>query len=132
MITLSKHILFSFILCLLFSPLQGQTDPNKGFLKIKNDIFWDTQEGDPLYSQGGGIFSFKDPEDGQTKYFWYGAKYQESEKYRNDPSVTPERDNFVSVTCYVSTDLVNWTSHGDVLTLDELNKILSRRAGQDV
>lgn len=69
MITLSKHILFSFILCLLFSQSQGQSGPNKGFLKIKNDIFWDTQEGDPLYSQGGGIFSFKDPKDGQTKYF---------------------------------------------------------------
>lgn len=122
MITFSKNILFSFIFCLLFSQLQGQSNPKKGFLKIKNDIFWDTQDGHPIYSQGGGIFSFKDPEDGQTKYFWYGAKYQESEKYRNDPSVTPERDNFVSVTCYVSKDLVNWTSQGDVLTLDELNK----------
>lgn len=27
---------------------------------IKNDVFWNTIEGQPIYSQGGGIFRFKD------------------------------------------------------------------------
>ena len=89
---------------------------------IKNDTFWNTADGEPLYSQGGGIFRFTDPKTGVEKYYWYGAQYEESELYRHDPSVTQPNDNFVSVTCYTSTDLVNWKSEGDVLTVDELNK----------
>ena len=27
---------------------------------IKKDIFWDTKDGLPIFSQGGGIFRFKD------------------------------------------------------------------------
>lgn len=89
---------------------------------IKNDVFWDTQDGQPIYSQGGGIFKFVDPETKTEKYYWYGAKYKEAELYRNDPSITQTRDHFVSVTCYTSTDLVNWKSEGEVLTRPELDK----------
>ncbi len=82
---------------------------------IKNDVFWDTKDSQPIYSQGGGIFKFKDKE-GIEKYYWYGVHYEEAEKYRKAPSVTYQHCTFKSVTCYSSTDLVNWTSEGDVLT----------------
>ncbi|GAB6010966.1 family 43 glycosylhydrolase [Viscerimonas tarda] len=92
------------------------------YFNIKNDAFWDTQDGQPIYSQGGGIFSFTDPKTGIEKYYWYGVRYREAELYRNDPSVTQAKDNFVSVTCYTSTDLVNWKFEGDALTRAELDK----------
>lgn len=92
------------------------------FFNIKNDTFWNTQDGSPLYSQGGGVFSFTDPNTGTEKYYWYGAQYKESELYRNDPSVTQPIDNFVSVTCYSSTDFVNWKFESNALTRSELDK----------
>src|SRR5690606_12325826 len=55
---------------------------------IQNDTFWNTADGEPLYSQGGGIFRCTDPKTGVEKYYWYGAQYEESELYRHDPSVT--------------------------------------------
>ncbi|MBE8721946.1 family 43 glycosylhydrolase [Sphingobacterium pedocola] len=120
---LLKTLLLSVVLSLTFNASRSQTDrASKGFLPITNDVFWDTKDGHPIYSQGGGIFTFKDPVDGVEKYYWYGAQYKESDLYRKDPSVTPPRDNFVSVTCYTSTDLVNWESKGDALTRDETDK----------
>ncbi len=89
---------------------------------IHNDVFWNTKEGKPIYSQGGGIFSFTDPATHTKKYYWYGAHYKEAETYRNNPSVTLHTDTFESVTCYSSTDLVNWTSESDVLTKEEILK----------
>ncbi len=89
-------------------------------LNIKNDAFWDTKDGEPIYSQGGGIFRFKDPKTNQEKFYWYGVRYDEAERYREDPSVTLNKGNrFNSVTCYTSTDLVNWESEGDALTREE-------------
>lgn len=89
---------------------------------IKNDVFWKTKDGRPINSQGGGIFRFADPVTGVKKYYWYGVYYKEADIYRNDPSVTLANNNFESVTCYSSTDLVNWTFEADVLTKDETNK----------
>lgn len=89
---------------------------------IKNDIFWSTKEGLPIYSQGGGIFRFPDPVSGIMKYYWYGVHYKEAETYRNDPSVTQSRNNFVAVTCYSSTDAVNWRFENNVLTKAEVDK----------
>ncbi|NGM66911.1 family 43 glycosylhydrolase [Sphingobacterium sp. SGR-19] len=120
--TLIKTLFISVLLLLILKTVKSQTDTaSKGFLPITNDVFWDTKDEHPIYSQGGGIFRFKDPESGIEKYYWYGAQYRESALYRNDPSVTPPRDNFVSVTCYTSTDLKNWESKGDVLTRDEMD-----------
>ncbi|UCS91645.1 family 43 glycosylhydrolase [Echinicola marina] len=93
---------------------------------IKNDTFWDTQDGDPIYSQGGGIFTFTDPEDGVEKYYWYGVHYEEAELYQEDPSVTHKRTNFKAVTCYTSTDLVNWESKGPVLDKAEVEENYQR------
>ena len=89
---------------------------------IKNDSFWDTKNGKPIYSQGGGIFKFSDPETGKEKYYWYGVHYKQAETYREDPSVTQERNNFEGVNCYTSTDLVNWEFEANVLTPDEVFK----------
>ncbi|UOQ68805.1 hypothetical protein [Hymenobacter volaticus] len=57
-------------------------------LNIKNDIFWNTKDGQPIYSQGGGIFKFKDPKSSQEKYYWYGVHYKEAETYRASPNKT--------------------------------------------
>jgi hypothetical protein len=89
---------------------------------IKNDIFWNTVDGQPIYSQGGGIFRFAEPVTGTQKYYWYGVHYLGAEKYRQDPSVTQSGSGFESVTCYSSTDLVNWKFERDVLTQDEVNQ----------
>lgn len=94
---------------------------------IKNDVFWFTKTGLPINSQGGGIFQFADPLTGEKKYYWYGVHYKEADTYRNDPSVTQEKNTFESVTCYSSTDLVNWTFEADVLTTEELKKQVNYR-----
>lgn len=96
------------------------------FFNIKNDTFWNTVDGNPIYSQGGGVFQFKDPNSGELKYYWYGVHYREAELYRQDPSITQERNYFVSVTCYSSVDLVNWKFENDVLTRDELDRNFRR------
>jgi hypothetical protein len=98
-----------------FNPVNAQTGT------IRNDVFWDTKDGRPIYSQGGGIFRFDDPSTGEKKYFWYGVHYKEAEAYRSDPSVTHPRTNFVAVTCYTSTDLVAWKFENNVLTKEELD-----------
>ncbi len=87
---------------------------------IRNDVFWDTQDGTPIYSQGGGIFKFTDPETHAPAYFWYGSHFREAEQYRKDPSVTLERNSIVGVTCYKSTDFVHWKDMGHVLTVDDI------------
>lgn len=89
-------------------------------MTIRNDQFWNTVEGEPIYSQGGGIFRFIDPATGKNTFFWYGAHYREAEQYRQDPSVTLQRDRFVGVTLYTSDDLVHWHSRGHVLTAEDV------------
>ncbi|UKM63856.1 family 43 glycosylhydrolase [Flavobacteriaceae bacterium GSB9] len=88
--------------------------------KIKNDQFWNTVDGKPIYSQGGGIFKFNDPFTGKEKYYWYGVHYEEAELYRENPAITHERNHFVAVSCYSSTDLVNWTFENNVLVKEEV------------
>jgi hypothetical protein len=89
---------------------------------IKNDVFWNTKDGRPINSQGGGTFTFADPVTGIKKYYWYGVHYAEADNYRSDPSKSYANTTFESVTCYSSIDLVNWTFEADVLTKDETNK----------
>lgn len=97
---------------------------------IKNDSFWDTKNGKPIYSQGGGIFKFPDPETGEEKYYWYGVHYKGAETYREDPSATQRGIGFEGVTCYSSTDLVNWEFEANPLTPDEVfNESDGRRRG---
>lgn len=81
---------------------------------ITNDTFYVDTDGNPIFSQGGGIFKFGDI------YYWYGVKYEQAVAYADNPVVTTaSRSNsttFSTVTCYSSTDLVNWTFEGDVVT----------------
>lgn len=93
--------------------------PRGSWQNIKNDCFWDTAEGLPIYSQGGGIFVFPDPETGHDRYYWYGVEYQECEKYRNNPAATLPNATFKNVTCYSSDDLVNWHFEANVMTPKE-------------
>ena len=94
-------------------------------LNIKNDLFWNTKDGKPINNQGGGIFKFKDAA-GKEKYYWYGVHYKEADIYRIDPSVTLPNATFESVTCYSSTDLVNWTFEADVFTKEEAFKTAAK------
>lgn len=84
---------------------------------INNDTFWKTTSGSYIYSQGGGIFRFPDA-DGVEHYYWYGVKYQEAVDYCPKALAGSKSNitNFLSVTCYRSDDLVNWTFVNDVLT----------------
>ncbi|MEO7982825.1 MAG: family 43 glycosylhydrolase [Bacteroidota bacterium] len=95
---------------------------NAQSFNISNDVFWNTKDGRPINSQGGGIFRFTDPVTGKEKYYWYGVYYEEADTYRSNPSVTLPKCTFKSVTCYSSVDLVNWVFEGDVLTKDEVKK----------
>jgi hypothetical protein len=82
------------------------------FEPITNNSFWTDTDGNPIYSQGGGIFRFGDT------YYWYGVRYQEAEPYRADPSRIYKTSTFQSITVYTSTDLVNWTFKNDIATRD--------------
>lgn len=119
-----------FILCIFFTVSFGGKQTLAQPQNIKNDRFWNTKDDKPIYSQGGGIFKFSDPESGKEKYYWYGVHYKQAETYREDPSVTYDRNNFEGVNCYTSTDLVNWEFEANVLTPDEVfQKSAGRRWG---
>lgn len=90
--------------------LKKEGDPN-----ILNDVFWLDTDGNTIFSQGGGIFKFGDT------YYWYGVKYEEAEKYVQNPKVSYSKDTFAGVTCYSSKDLVNWKNEGIVVTKDAVN-----------
>jgi hypothetical protein len=77
---------------------------------ISNDTFWKDTSGNPIYSQGGGVFKFG------SKYYWYGVKYNGAVTYYNSPTGKNSDSSFNAVTCYSSTDLVNWTFENNVLT----------------
>ena len=107
----------NFLLVLTVSLILANVVPvNAQNRNIKNDVFWDTKDGRPIYSQGGGIFRFKDPKTGQEKFYWYGVHYKGAEIYRNLPNKTVPGSGFESVTCYTSTDLVNWDFESDAMT----------------
>lgn len=111
--------IFSLSLCTAAAQPAAKRGKNHTIL---NNTFWDTVDGHPIYSQGGGIFTFKDPATGKPKYFWYGVRYKESAAYRADPSITHAQATFASVTCYSSNDLINWTFENNVMDSTETNK----------
>src|SRR5688500_1098509 len=77
---------------------------------ITNDVFWKDTSGNNIYSQGGGVFKF-----GST-YYWYGVQYAGAAQYAANPFGKKEDTTFVAVTCYSSTDLVNWTRQNNIVT----------------
>jgi len=81
------------------------------FQTITNDTFWNDTSGNPIYSQGGGVFKFGDT------YYWYGVHYLGAELYRANPTKQFNNDvTFVSIPVYSSKDLVNWTFENNVAT----------------
>ncbi|MFJ6671184.1 carbohydrate-binding protein [Actinosynnema sp. NPDC091369] len=81
------------------------------FQTITNNTFWNDTNGNPIYSQGGGVFKFGDT------YYWYGVHYLGAESYRANP--TRKYDNevsFISIPVYSSRDLVNWKFENRVAT----------------
>lgn len=81
------------------------------FLPIANNSFWNDTDGNPIYSQGGGIFRFGDT------YYWYGVKYAGAPLYRANPTRLFNNDvTFVSIPVYSSKDLVNWKFENEVAT----------------
>jgi hypothetical protein len=79
-------------------------------LTITNDRFWRDTSGNFIYSQGGGVFKFG------SKYYWYGVKYNGAVTYANNPVSKNSDTSFNAVTCYSSTDLVNWKFESNALT----------------
>ena len=77
---------------------------------VQNDKFWLDTDRNLLASQGGGVFKFG------AKWYWYGVRYTGAATYYADPSNPVKNAVFQSITCYSSTDLVNWKFEGDVLT----------------
>ena len=78
---------------------------------IQNDEFWHDTDGNPIYSQGGGVFRFGDT------WYWYGVRYDGAELYYANPTRLYNNNvNFESVTAYSSKDLVSWTFENDVAT----------------
>lgn len=86
---------------------------------IENDVFWYTSTNRPIYSQGGGIFRFADAK-GKEHYYWYGVHYSGAESYLKSPTGKTDDTGFVSVTCYQSDDLMNWTFVRDVMTTTQM------------
>ncbi|GAA2127723.1 family 43 glycosylhydrolase [Streptomyces synnematoformans] len=81
------------------------------FETITNDVFWNDTSGNPIYSQGGGVFKFGDT------YYWYGVHYTGAEYYRANPTRKYDGDvSFVSIPVYSSKDLVNWKFENRVAT----------------
>ena len=63
--------MFKILLIVILLPMvqsAGQVAVGDGFKPIHNDTFWNTSDGRPLYSQGGGIFRFADPQTGRERY----------------------------------------------------------------
>jgi len=117
-----KYSLKAILIFLCMINLCSMYTVSAQLLNIKNDVFRYTKDGQPINSQGGGIFKFADPVTGKQKYYWYGVHYAEADTYRNDPSVTLPNATFQSVTCYSSVDLVNWVFEADVLSKEKVNQ----------
>ncbi|MFH8252986.1 family 43 glycosylhydrolase [Microbacterium sp. B2969] len=81
------------------------------FQPISNNTFWKDTDGNPIYSQGGGIFRFGDT------YYWYGVRYTGAALYQANPTRLFNNDvTFVSIPVYSSKDLVNWRFENEVAT----------------
>lgn len=114
------------LLAMTAAMTNGSAKPENTERTIRNDCFWQTVDGETIYSQGGGIFRFEDPETKKMRYYWYGVKYYAAEEYRKDPSVTLPNAQYDCVTCYVSDDFTNWKSLGEAVSHEEIDKHAGR------
>jgi hypothetical protein len=107
----------------LLPALPAAADDPAAPTTIVNDTFWKDTDGNPIFSQGGGIFDFEDPQTGELTHYWYGPRYTGAVDYYNNPTnpILTGGDTFVAVAAYSSQDLVNWNYEGDVLTRDQVD-----------
>lgn len=87
-----------------------RTKSHGTFETVTNDSFWKDTAGNPIYSQGGGVFEFGDT------YYWYGVHYKEADAYLASPSKTSSTSTFAAITVYSSQDLVHWTFRNNIAT----------------
>ncbi|GAA3614342.1 family 43 glycosylhydrolase [Kineosporia mesophila] len=89
----------------------GLTTISRGGLEtIQNNTFWKDTDGNPIYSQGGGVFRFGDT------YYWYGVQYTGAVKYYSNPTNPNSDTAFQAITVYSSQDLVHWKFENNVAT----------------
>jgi hypothetical protein len=81
---------------------------------IQNDVFWNDTSGNTLYSESGNVIKV-----GNT-YYWYGNKYAGAVTYAANPTGKNSDFTFDGVTCYSSTDLVNWKFENTVLVQSDV------------
>lgn len=121
---LNKTLMFLMIILLLFMSSVESINVKALSQVIQNDIFWKDVSGNPIYSQGGGIFKFGDT------YYWYGVKYNGAVTYYNSPTKLNNDSSFNAVTCYSSKDLVNWKFENNILTSATLGMENSQWVGR--
>ncbi|MBD8531057.1 MULTISPECIES: family 43 glycosylhydrolase [unclassified Massilia] len=115
-----EHLRLAALALVLGAPMcfaQAPAEPT-----IRNGVFWKDTAGTPIYSQGGGMLKIG------AKYYWYGVRYDEAVAYAKSPRAHAPHAHFSAVTAYSSTDLVNWTPEGDVLTPAGLGKLADPKA----
>lgn len=101
--TISALLLFAAFSSAFQTDLIGQV--------IQNDVFWHDTDGNPIYTQGGGVLQV------DSTYYWYGPRYTGADDYYNNPAAGKNSGyQFQTMTCYSSTDLANWKFEGDILT----------------
>ncbi|MBC7389251.1 MAG: family 43 glycosylhydrolase [Opitutaceae bacterium] len=92
--------------------------------QIQNDVFWKDTDGNPIYSQGGGVLKV-----GNT-WYWYGPKYNGAVTYYANPAGGKNSNSsFDAITCYSSTDLAKWKFEGNVMTTSDINSGWVGRVG---
>lgn len=97
---------------------------------VTNDVFWDDANGNPIYSQGGGIFDFTDPRTGRMTHYWYGVHFAQAERYREDPTHALAGNDFLSVDVYSSSDLTGWRPEGTALDRTQADAFSSSFGGR--
>ena len=101
-----KHLLLSIAFSAFFCTVTGQKQTH-----IAPGESWPDTDGNHIQAHGGGIVKF-----GKT-YYWYGEQRRKE----------AEADTvYRYVSCYSSTDLMNWKFLGDAIKLSKPDTIKSR------
>jgi len=77
-------------------------------------VIWLDTDGKPIQAHGGGILY----ENGI--YYWYGEN-KDSENYLDESKGFLHRVDVIGISCYSSTDLLNWKNEGIVLSAETDN-----------
>lgn len=101
-----KKLLLSFLIGLFGCIAANAQDKNEAF--VPKEV-WKDVEGNMINAHGGGLMKYK------NKWYWYG-------EYKTGKTFLPQgatwesyRTDVAGVSCYSSTDLLNWTFEGVAL-----------------